>query len=108
MSEPKHTPGPWVFADSKLLRTKTSLNDRGGMDGGIFVGQFHAAPNEADARLITAAPDMRDTLERVESFLSSEKMSRWDYMESERFYEDKDAALKDVRAAIAKAEGRQP
>jgi hypothetical protein len=72
----KHTPGPWVFEyrDGKhplndcngsridgLWATNGEfiLGDVTGWDGGYF------GPNEANARLIAAAPDMLEALEMV-------------------------------------------
>ncbi len=55
MSEPKHTPGPWV------VDREVNEGDDGlffvvmADDGAVTVA---APPTEADARLIAAAPDM--------------------------------------------------
>ena len=99
MTQGKHTPGPWVWATSnswsRLMRV-------GGKDGGILCPVVHqydahpdlSIPNEADARLIAAAPEMLEALkEAVEVFQIEVPFGS--------------RTIAQMRAAIAKAEGAQ-
>jgi len=79
----KHTPGPWTFVHE------------GGIDGGYFIDAKEDVVvlprgrlNEADARLIAAAPDM---LVALQDALLHGNLPGW--------------IAKRVGAAIAKAEG---
>ena len=79
----KHTPGPWTFVHE------------GGIDGGYFIDAKEDVVvlprgrlNEADARLIAAAPDLLAALKAV-----MEAAEKWS------------PAIDQGRAAIAKAEG---
>jgi hypothetical protein len=89
----KHTPGPW------RMRTERSI-DRGTAYGietceADWKRTRSVVPplyiNEADARLIAAAPDMLEALEEVMSCEENEQM-RW---------------AQKARAAIAKARGEK-
>lgn len=80
----KHTPGPWQV--DKTYGLIMAGNE-------IEIAACHAgrgADAEANARLIAAAPEMLDALEKIESCLSPD---------------DNDIAAKAVRHAIAKAKG---
>ena len=92
----KHTPGPWTFVHE------------GGIDGGYFIDAKEDVVvlprgrlNEADARLIAAAPDLLAAMHEISrccderaSFDGDPAMKRWCKATSEV-----------ARAAIAKAEG---
>jgi len=113
MSEMKHTEGPWdfwdmdeygfhVFADKWGDRTK-------GQDcrlsiAAIRYGRSHDEAHEnyfeaeANARLISAAPDMYQAL----SSIANTYDERWSVGSQERRIGDL------ARSVLAKAEGRQP
>ncbi|WP_182422394.1 hypothetical protein [Aureimonas sp. ME7] len=93
----EHTPGPWeIEGTGCILRTKTGVNDRGGMTGGVGIAQFFGLhkPDEADARLIAAAPDLLEALRELRGWMPPAGDDRID------------ASLRKADAAIAKAEGR--
>lgn len=99
----EHTPGPWEAAAlGTIIRTKTGVNERGGMTGGVLVAQFFGAdrPAEADVNLMVAAPDMYDALITALPYLET--------AESDEAYKPGAVAkvVKQVRNAISKAEGR--
>lgn len=59
--ETKHTPGPWKFHGSTLVQDKGNR---------LHLGSFHEAPGlgsaaDANARLITAAPEMLKALQLI-------------------------------------------
>jgi hypothetical protein len=92
MAEQKHTPGPWAIFKVRLsgmfLIGKAADVDLANSDG-------HAmADNEADARLIAAAPDLLAALEvcaeELRNISSNVLMN---------------AAYQNARAAISKATG---
>ncbi|MCW1844147.1 hypothetical protein [Prosthecomicrobium hirschii] len=111
-----HTPGPWEAVGS-LVRTMPHANNRGGMSGGYLIAEAPVV-NEgryADARLISAAPELLDAarvaLEWIESHMRArgypEDVVVWlernpEAGSPDAIYRQRDA----VRAAIAKAEGR--
>lgn len=96
MSE-KHTPGPWLLED----RTVYALNERGQNRFSASVQDAHAPAYEliANARLMSAAPDLLDALEclKRELILSDVDMG---YIESHfRPW------LNKAESAVAKARG---
>jgi hypothetical protein len=98
----QHTPGPWTYGPPKTNSRRVFMpNDtveitcRGGPYGGLVAALYKtnfASPgmDEANARLIAAAPDMLEVLKRVEESLTA--------------LGAKGEPLKSIRAAIAKAE----
>ena len=92
---PAHTPGPWTFAKGKHrieVRTTPSLS------------YAFSLSDEANARLISAAPDMFAELERTEASLTAILCSRVIDSTTSTWLElrrNRDA----IRAAIAKARG---
>lgn len=96
MSGAKHTPGPWVAKMSKYH--EESLLVQAGMPSNRVLVRFGSASEQLDdidranARLIAAAPDMLAALKGAELQLRAHKI---DCRE-----------LDEIRAAIAKAEGR--
>ena len=106
MSETKHTPGPWYWCDEEgetalpYLTSQTGIICKFG-NFAEYYPQCGDVPNEADARLIAAAPELLEALEAVEiaatmGFASAEILRH-------------DSAIrKGIRAAIAKAKGEQP
>ena len=100
----KHTPGPWVF---EARDGDHPLNDQDGwgcdglwaVDGGFILGagpgwdSSYVAPDDADARLIAAAPELLEALVDLVAFYPPDST---------------DAAVTSARAAIAKATGELP
>lgn len=86
MTNTKHTQGPWFHYGKDLIGAK---------DAGAPICRLMTAnqETEANAKLITAAPDLLETLKMVQ-----EKLPRIDYQS--RF-----EVMEDIRAAIAKASG---
>lgn len=76
----KHTPGPWIFENRD---GDHPLNDQNGwgchglwaVNGGFILGDGagwdsgYQGPNEADARLIAAAPDMLELLQSIRAVM---------------------------------------
>ena len=91
MIDPEHTPGPWVqFADQGkcyALMPAMRIGD---------ICTFKQPPNDADAMLMAAAPDMLEALLGFVSMFNTVPGSIGD--------EIKEDAIK----AIAKAIGRDP
>jgi hypothetical protein len=86
----KHTPGPWDIIDQYIIAGDESV-----------ICQWESYSDEADARLIAAAPDLLAALHEISrccderaSFDGDPAMKRWCKATSEV-----------ARAAIAKAEG---
>lgn len=88
MSESKHTPGPWSYTKCRC--------------GHPYCTQFEistqrsAGFEEADARLIAAAPDMYEALQQCLQHIEVDETTH-----GRQF-----AAGNVARAALAKAEGR--
>ena len=120
-NKPTHTPGPWKninpyggwistvgdpYGSGPMhiadVRGWGHLTGKGG--GCAFDEDKAVAIQEANARLIAAAPTMLDALkaltERYVSLVASGDCGNWD-VEDEQF-------VVAARAAIAKAEGREP
>lgn len=86
MSETKHTPGPWTYEPGDSMECGCIWAPA------RMVCDFIEDPNEADARLIAAAPDLLEALRAVDvlfGHLARDSTQRiW---------------LDNARAAIAKA-----
>ena len=99
----KHTPGPWIGAGPSfgdpLPRYTTEIvtewEDEDGEALSICELPFHHHDdeNEANARLIAAAPDLLEALKAAEPYLRHANVAYNVYVQA--------------RAAIAKAEGQQ-
>ena len=97
----KHTPGPWIgagpsFGDPLPRYTTEIVTEREDEDGAAtsiceLPFHHHDDENEANARLIAAAPDLLEALQDMVSDHASLS----------------DATLAFARAAIAKATGEQ-
>ena len=105
----KHTPGPWWLGrDPSHFGSLTSITGGSDSTGGIRsvaeVGGLDIDEAEANARLISAAPDMLEALHDVlrycvtPSGLPDKNKGRTP---------EQDAAMAKAKAAIAKAEGNQ-
>ena len=89
MSEPKWTPGPWTAERGNIGSAHPLFVVAPHMDG--------LKPwTDADAHLIAAAPELYETLERIVKWM--------DIQGYNALYQD-DTAIKDARAALAKARG---
>jgi hypothetical protein len=86
-----HTPGPWVRAGSNVVTAPTETRV-----GGFCVAQCNTMMdgNIANARLIAAAPDLLDALDRIRKDL--QRMS-------DGYSADLDVMVDVARAAVAKA-----
>jgi hypothetical protein len=104
MAESKHTPGPWTYEVDRCA----ACTERGEAEYCVFgpPGGYHAPfSNEADARLIAAAPDLLAALKELEQCCSkyyavSRDLGHW----HPEYWPELAAA----RAAIEKAEGNHP
>lgn len=107
MSE--HTPGPWTIRfglnvmgkDVRYPSQERLVANAGGHANNIWNEQV-TAENEANARLIAAAPDLLEALKEILAAGESYVDSADEVKAMLRFGRANDAA----RAAIAKAEGR--
>lgn len=104
MSISKHTPGPWTLDDRgyKYIVSKSGngyiTRDICRLDGSTMA----ALAQEANARLIAAAPELLEALEELLRY--HENDIRIDY-EGTRFYKERLDELKPFHALIAKAKG---
>lgn len=91
--KPKHTPGPWRIETENETGIPT-ISIRDGLNQQIAtVNPYRLAWRDADARLIAAAPEMLEALERVAVMLSAHNDSDYQFM------------LSLIKPAIAKAKG---
>lgn len=114
MGEIKHTPGPWrVEAGTTLIWGNCNPDDRSTRGMGYPIAEARINPSgnwstgpyadegEANARLIAAAPEMKEALAAYDEY-----MGRWyDGPESPALHPDAAANWKRVRRALAKADG---
>ena len=105
MSEqPKHTPGPWYWDDEDALpwtdydgvEHAPFLVDRNGRY--VMAGSDIRIPKEANARLIAAAPDLLEALKTLADYPSAGGYALGPCIS--------ECDMREIRAAIAKAEGR--
>lgn len=89
----KYSSGPWFCSTTGF--GWLSGRDKNG-NPGYGIAQFKIPPSEADARLISAAPDILNSLKDLVSAIEQSK-SGWDGIEIWRH---------DIYDAIARAEGR--
>lgn len=104
----QHTPGPWAVtnhAHGTVINMESSRKTRSGASRYAVIGGFDASDSEqfqeaqANARLISAAPEL---LEALQGMLSLDD-------EHQRGADDQDVCfeVQQARAAIAKATGGQ-
>ena len=95
----KHTPGPWVVVGSRTkyveARLVVSLMQEVAACGPTLADEGYGQQQEANARLIAAAPDLLEALKELAD------------CGAEAWGEDR-PCVKWARAAIAKATGEQP
>lgn len=94
----KHTPGPWEAVDRLTVRSAYVMGDRN--KAGWEVARLPESALAGDSALIAAAPDLLEALREAELVLA-EKLRRLgaDPNVSPTTHR--------IRAAIAKAEGRE-
>lgn len=101
MTQTKHTPGPWGIQEGKtLLHIETFESERG--DGSLDTRTpICSVPkkSEANARLIAAAPDL------LGASKSALHLLEYEQNEGTKFSSHINVELKELREAIAKAEG---
>lgn len=90
--EPKFTPGPWFAGAKRVWANETE--DRLGMELTLHGGNNR--DNNANARLIAAAPDLYAALQKAALVLSGEAMTKSELIK----------ALELAQAALAKAQGK--
>lgn len=110
MNEARFTPGPWLSAGP--VGYSTGILAEGGWIA-LAYGQDTNPQCADNVALITAAPEMYAALKLAESFIADESATREQSClpepneDEEGYLESASTALDTVRAAIAKAEGRQ-
>jgi hypothetical protein len=87
MSAGQHTPGPWTLNPARSTRVDLIDNAKGEAVGEII---WVDTRKPADARLIAAAPDLLEALERILRDVPCDGLDEWEGQ---------------ARAAIAKATG---
>lgn len=99
----QHTPGPWTVSD-ELTTDKHFVIDLGPNVSGCILIERHRegfdASDEANARLIAAAPGMLDGLKQAVKQIADDWASTSTPLDGHRALIDK------LDAIIAKAEGR--
>ena len=101
----KHTPGPWVVVGSRTkyveARLVGSLMQEVAACGPTLADEGYGQQQEANARLIAAAPDLLEALQDIAEY--------WNQDQNEAAMADACwHAIHTARAAIAKATGEQP
>mgnify|MGYP001558852063 FL=1 len=101
----KHTPGPWKYQKPRghqhaIDRKYEVVAPINGGGESVIVGEHTGVDclNEANARLIAAAPDLLAALQAIEDSLQTSD-GAFDWINSKETV----AAFADARAAIAKA-----
>ena len=97
----KHTPGPWRIEKDGSAENNNEVNVVNGADGTMIV---YGQANDADARLIAAAPDLLDALQYLAYEFRSVVNSEFATHRYPDPAKDDPAYLKAI-AAIAKAIG---
>ena len=101
-----HTPGPWILDTPELIHASAPGNGLPYYSYSILTpsGQTRIAEvfgNQANANLIASAPELEETLERIEVIAYAQVDGKKGDMR-EALLE----CIRQARAAIAKAEGR--
>ena len=101
----KHTPGPWVVVGSRTkyveARLVGSLMQEVAACGPTLADEGYGQQQEANARLIAAAPDLLEALQELCEIVE-------DAIEQKSAKDLDSFTLQPARAAIAKATGEQP
>ena len=99
MGATKHTSGPWTIECGKNYSNEIVGKSKTGKDWVLArttAAKVGRDQDDANARLIAAAPDLLEALKEAQDYIASE----------ERAYEMVNPVAVMARAAIAKAEGR--
>ena len=105
--EAAHTPGPWVWRDKPCLSDLVSLKGevmKYDVYEGMWFSRYVEAEDEANARLIAAAPDLLGALKAAVAFI--ETLHPINLSSSERAITHRLYFEANPDSAIAKAEGR--
>ncbi len=97
MSKSKHTPGPWKAQRRKGVERRWDVVSTCETEWCIADGVPHTGCDEANARLIAAAPELLEAL-----------MGLRLYVDPMMGGEEVDNAIRAANAALAKAEGETP
>ena len=98
--ELKHTPGPWSIRQESVWSVGTDHEMT------ALVYGCTDTEEEANARLIAAAPDLLEALKLAQSAVADFHSGMNTTRPSEETRERNERILGSIRAAIAKAEGR--
>lgn len=98
----KHTPGPWRYEAGRDGRPPYVIRRT---EGGFVVVGMTADRQEADARLIAAAPELLEALQKLLDLQVAKK--ELEYLDKGIGTKTPNAAWLEARAAIAKAKGEQ-
>lgn len=97
----KYTPGPWTFAPYRAEPPNYHILAEGNEDSIAMVwGNIHRANVLANARLIAAAPEMIEALQKAQRVMKINRL----FFENAGLWKEADKA---INFAIAKAEGRE-
>jgi len=101
----KHTPGPWIWNYSKnaIIHPVNDASDEVQHYGGILVCE--SVWDEPNARLIAAAPDLLEALEKAIPMLNENYIWHRDSQSNPVKTTNANTAWHAARAAIAKAKG---
>ena len=91
----RHTPGPWgrIIADGYTVRHPQIYSDKGPVANATWLGDGRLDELNANARLISAAPDLLAALQEV---IAAADGKGWEQLSP---------SLKNQRMAVAKAGG---
>lgn len=98
----KHTPGPWRYEAGRDGRPPYVIRRT---EGGFVVVGMTADRQEADARLIAAAPELLEALQKLLDLQVAKK--ELEYLDKGIGTKTPNAAWLEARAAVAKARGEQ-
>jgi hypothetical protein len=93
-----HTPGPWIVESVENKGQSTIVDNNDHLVAEVYSDSCNQLEEDANARLIAAAPDMLNVLKRVKIIWDREGIGSSE-RESEPLY-------RDLCTAIAKANGQ--
>lgn len=105
MSNP-HTPGPWKIANLSPSRGKITIRDASGNVPAVAQALDAQGSQDANARLIAAAPDLLEIVRELSQWYSEGTDERSGPFAYGLFGDEEDTTWAErVRNVIAKAEG---
>lgn len=118
MSAPKHTPGPWeikfitgiggsIVGGVTRQYARGTAKDQLAMVCAVDEDNGGPGAQEANARLIAAAPRLLKACQKALSMTTDPRWGQWTYMEGPDVYEDLRNAADALRVAISEATGEQ-